>query len=336
MALDQHGRTIDYLRISVTDRCNLRCVYCMPEEGVGWKPHDALLSLEEITTFVRIAAGEGFKRIRLTGGEPLVRLGIADLVADIHDIPGIESVAMTTNGILLPKMAQSLKEAGLSRVNISLDTLDPDQFKFITRWGNIEDVFAGIDTALEVGFKPVKINAVVVRSLHQDLLAFARMSIDRPLHMRFIEYMPVGDSQGADGLGWSEADTIPNEELIALINTQAEEAGLGSLIPIGTRDKQPDGWGPAKYYQFEGAQGTVGFISALSRHFCGECNRLRLTAEGALLPCLFSDAQYDIKTVLRSGDAEAVRLVLREALGSKPDEHHHKIGTEHFMSQIGG
>ncbi len=336
MAFDQHGRTIDYLRISVTDRCNLRCLYCMPEEGVGWKPHDAMLSLEEIARFVRIAAGEGFNRIRLTGGEPLVRLGIEDLVAEIHAIPGIESVAMTTNGILLPKMAKSLKAAGLSRVNISLDTLDSEQFRYITRWGDIEDVFSGIDAALEVGFKPVKINAVVVRSLNQDLLTFARMSIDRPLHMRFIEYMPVGDSCGGEGLGWTEADTIPNEELITMINEQAEAAGLGRLEPITERTETPDGWGPARYYHFKGAQGTVGFISALSRHFCSECNRLRLTAEGELLPCLFSDLQFDAKTALRSGDPEAVRHVLREALGGKPDEHHHKVGTDHYMSQIGG
>lgn len=337
MALDQHGRTIDYLRISVTDRCNLRCLYCMPEEGVSWKPHDAMLSLEEIARFVRIAATEGFKRIRLTGGEPLVRKGIVGLVEELHGIPGIESVAMTTNGILLTEMAEQLKAAGLSRVNISLDTLDPEQFRYITRRGDINEVFAGIDKALEVGFKPVKINAVVVRSLHQDLLAFARMSIDRPLHVRFIEYMPVGDSSGGkEGLGWTKADTIPNEELIGLINEQAEAAGIGTLEPITSRVETPDGWGPARYYHFKGAEGTVGFISALSRHFCGECNRLRLTAEGELLPCLFSDAQYDVKTALRSGDSDAVRLVLREALGSKPDEHHHRVGTDRMMNQIGG
>lgn len=336
MALDQHGRTIDYLRISVTDRCNLRCLYCMPEEGVSWKPHDAMLSIEEIVEFVRIAASEGFKRIRLTGGEPLVRKGIVELVKEIHDIPGIESVAMTTNGVLLPQMAHDLKLAGLSRVNISLDTLDAEQFKHITRRGNINEVFAGIDAALEQGFKPVKLNAVVVRSLHQDLLAFTRMSIDRPLHVRFIEYMPVGESSGNDGLGWTKEDTIPNEELIALINEQARAAGLGELKAITSRSDAPDGWGPARYYQYEGALGTVGFISALSRHFCGECNRLRLTAEGELLPCLFSDERYDTKAALRSGDTKQVREVLREALGSKPDEHHNRVGTEKLMHQIGG
>ncbi len=336
MALDQHGRSIDYLRISVTDRCNLRCIYCMPEEGVSWKPHDSMLSMEEIARFVRIAAGEGFKRIRLTGGEPLVRLGIVDLVKELHEIPGIESIAMTTNGVLLPQMAQSLRDAGLSRVNISLDTLDPEQFRYITRWGNIEDVLAGIDTALEVGFKPVKINAVVVRSLNQDLLAYARMSLDRPLHVRFIEYMPVGESCGGQGLGWTAADTIPNEELVQMLNEQAVAAGLDSLEPIIDKSEAPDGWGPARYYHFKGAQGTVGFISALSRHFCNECNRMRLTAEGELLPCLFSDTQYDAKTALRSGEDEAVRQVLRKALGAKPDEHHHRVGTERTMNAIGG
>jgi cyclic pyranopterin phosphate synthase len=254
---------------------------------------------------------------------------------------------MTTNGILLPRMAPALKAAGLSRVNISLDTLDPEQFRTVTRWGNIEDVFAGIDVALELGFKPVKINAVVVRSLHQDLLAFVRLSIDRPLHVRFIEYMPVGESCGGEGLGWTEADTIPNEELITLINEQAREAGLGSLESVAKQDtksldlakdrgESPYGWGPARYYQFKGAQGTVGFISALSRHFCGECNRLRLTAEGELLHCLFSDLHYDIKKPLRAGDDDAVREALREALGAKPSGHHNRVGTGHLMHQIGG
>jgi cyclic pyranopterin phosphate synthase len=307
----------------------------MPEEGVAWKPHDAMLSLEEITHFVAIAANEGFSRIRLTGGEPLVRLGIVDLVRNISQTPGIERVAMTTNGILLPKYAESLREAGLNRVNISLDTFDPEQFAHITRWGNIDDVFIGIDTALQVGFDPVKINAVVVRSLNQDFLAFAKLSIDRPLHVRFIEYMPVGAPGGKDGLGWTEKDTIPNEELIALIDKRAEAAGLGRLIPLNNAAK-PEGWGPAQYYQFKGALGTIGFISALSRHFCSECNRLRMTAEGALRPCLFNDLEFDVKAALRSGDDSEVQCILREALSTKPEQHHHQVGTERLMSQIGG
>ena len=335
MGIDQHGRTIDYLRVSVTDRCNLRCLYCMPEQGVAWKPHDAMLSLEEIAKLVALAAAEGFSRIRLTGGEPLVRLGIVDLIRDIAQTPGVERVAMTTNGILLPKFADDLRSAGLNRVNISLDTLDPAQFTHITRWGKIQDVFTGIDTALRVGFNPVKINAVVVRSLNQDLLAFAKLSIDRSLHLRFIEYMPVGSPQGEDSLGWTEKDTIPNDELIGIISQRALAEGMGELIPISSSAK-PEGWGPAQYYQFEGALGTVGFISALSRHFCSECNRLRITAEGQLRPCLFSDQEFDIKTPLRTGDDTEVRRILREALNAKPDEHHNRVGTERLMSQIGG
>jgi cyclic pyranopterin phosphate synthase len=294
-----------------------------------------MLTLEEIAHLVSVAAQEGFSRIRLTGGEPLVRLGILDLVRVISQTPGIERVAMTTNGILLPKYADSLREAGLNRVNISLDTLDPAQFTHITRWGNINDVFTGIDAALRVGFNPVKINAVVVRSLHQDLLAFARLSISRPLHIRFIEYMPVGEPQGEDGLGWTKEDTIPNEELIDLIDTQALAAGLGRLVPLN-QAARPEGWGPAQYYQFEGALGTVGFISALSRHFCSECNRLRVTAEGKLRPCLFSDQEFDIKEALRQQDDATLRRILHEALGAKPEEHHFRIGTERLMSQIGG
>ena len=198
---DSHGRTIDYLRISLTDRCNLRCIYCMPEEGVRALAHEDILSLEEIERLVRIAAEMGITRVRLTGGEPLVRKGVVDLVRALKATPGIESVALTTNGILLPRMAEELKAAGLSRVNISLDTLDPEQYAAITRRGSFDEAMAGIESAIEAGFSPVKVNAVVVKALNQDVLSFARMSIDRPLHVRFIEYMPVGESAGACGCG---------------------------------------------------------------------------------------------------------------------------------------
>jgi cyclic pyranopterin phosphate synthase len=351
----------------------------MPEEGVPSKGHDAMLRMEEIERFVRVAAGMGFKRIRLTGGEPLVQHGIVDLIDSITKINGIESVALTTNGILLPKMASELKAAGLSRVNISLDTLDADQYRYITRWGNIEDVFAGIDAALKWGFSPVKVNSVVVRSLHQDVLAFARLSVDRPLHVRFIEYMPIGDESEDGGLNWTRDDTIPNDELLDMVNERAIAAGMGKLIKInkgddkhgdaqgtrgetgddgrearseadnGGRDEAdtggqgtnngtdaPEGWGPASYYHFEGAKGTVGFISALSRHFCAECNRLRVTADGKIRPCLFSDDEYDVKGALRAGDDDGVREAIRTALGAKPDEHHDRVGTARQMSQIGG
>ena len=206
---DGHGRVIDYLRVSLTDRCNFRCIYCMPEEGVCQMGHDEILRIEEIIDAVRAAAKIGIRSIRLTGGEPLVRKGVVDLVEAVHNIPGIENISMTTNGVLLPKMAADLKRAGLSRVNISLDTLDPEQFTYITRVGKLDDVLAGIDCALETGFNPVKINAVTVRSLEQDYLAFAKLSIDRPLHVRFIEYMPVGESTGSHGAGWGREDVVP-------------------------------------------------------------------------------------------------------------------------------
>lgn len=331
---DSHGRVIDYLRISLTDRCNLRCIYCMPEEGVTLLSHNDILHLEDIERLVAIAADMGICRIRLTGGEPLVRKGVVDLVGAITRISGIESVAMTTNGILLPQMAKDLKHAGLSRVNISLDTLDPAQFNMITRCGKLEDVLKGIDAALEIGFNPVKINAVTVRSLNQDYLKYAKLSIDRPLHVRFIEYMPVGESSGVDGCGWGKKDVISSEEVYEIINTQAKEEGLGALVPV---DKNTlEGWGPARYYEFEHALGTVGFISPLSRHFCSECNRLRLTAEGKLRPCLFSDEEYDVRDALRMRNDEEVRNIITRVIGSKPDEHHDKIGTERGMSQIGG
>lgn len=331
---DHLGRTIEYLRISLTDRCNYRCIYCMPEEGVVSLPHEQILRIEAIAHLVRIAADLGIKSVRLTGGEPLVRKGVVDLVRDVANTPGIENVSLTTNGVLLPKMASDLKRAGLSRVNISLDTLEEDQFAYITRRGHLHETLDGIAAALEAGFDPVKINAVTVRSLNQDYLAFARLSMDRPLHVRFIEYMPVGDSAGVAGCGWGPDDVVPNEEVLETINAQAREAGLPELVPAG--GDSPLGWGPARYWEFPGAKGTVGFISAMSNHFCSQCNRVRLTADGKLRPCLFSDVELDVRDALRRGDDEGVRAAFAEALRIKPDEHHNKVGTERNMSQIGG
>ena len=273
--------------------------------------------------------------MRLTGGEPLVRKGVVDLIREINDIPEIEDISLTTNGILLPKMAPELREAGLTRVNISLDTLDPAQFSYVTRLGKIEDVFAGIDAAFEHGFDPVKINAVAVRGLDQDFFAFAKLTLDRPLHVRFIEYMPVGESSGCSGAGWTEDDIIPASEIIERINEGAAAAGIGPLEPVDD-ESLPSGAGPAIYYRLPGAQGTVGFISAMSNHFCASCNRLRLTSDGKLRPCLFSDREIDVMGPIRAGDEGAVDEAIREAIGIKPDEHHEERGTERRMSQIGG
>lgn len=329
---DSHGRTIDYLRISLTDRCNFRCIYCMPADGVCALAHDEILRIEEIEQIVRVAAEHGIRSVRLTGGEPLVRKGVVELVESITSMPGIENVSLTTNGVLLPAMADDLSRAGLHRVNISLDTLDPQQFRDITRTGRLEDTLAGIDAALEAGFNPVKVNAVTVRRLDQDFLKFAKLSCDRPLHVRFIEYMPLGDSS-ENGIGWGKEDVIPSEELLETINERAVESGMEPLRPAGNK---PVGWGPARYYEFPGAMGTVGFISPLSRHFCSECNRLRLTADGKIRPCLFSDEEFDMRAAVREEGAEGIERVLYEALGAKPDDHHDKVGTERSMNKIGG
>ena len=352
--VDDFGRTIDYLRIAITDRCNYRCVYCMPTSGVHLMKHERMLSYEEIVRFVRIATEFGIKHLRLTGGEPLARKGCVELASMLSALPGIEDIAITTNGSLLPKLARPLVEAGVSRVNISLDTLDPETFHAVTRVGHLEDALAGIDAALEAGFKTVKVNCVAVRSLKQDVLGMAKLSVDRPLHVRFIEYMPIGSddmnllTQGEDApaaaghdrerahisvADWSAQDTIPSDELRKMISKLGEADGVGALLPAS--EKRPTGYGPADYWKFAESQGTVGFISAMSNHFCKTCNRLRLTADGCIRPCLFSDAEVSVHDALRDSDDDAVRAAFREALRIKPDAHHTE-GTERYMSQIGG
>jgi cyclic pyranopterin phosphate synthase len=341
MATDAHGRRIDYLRVSLTDRCNLRCRYCMPADGVRWKPQDEILSYEEILRFARIAVEHGITKIRLTGGEPLVRGGIVEFVRDLHAIPGIESVALTTNGTLLPRFARDLFDAGLRRVNVSLDSLDPDVFARVTRGGDLAEALSGIAAAFDVGFDPVKLNVVVVRSLDQDLLGFGRLTLERPLHVRFIEYMPVGEAEEGSGChsegveGWTRDDSVPSDEILERIAAEGRDAGLGELTAV-SRDGEPGGWGPARYYRFGEAPGTIGVISPLSHHFCGECNRLRLTADGRLRPCLFSDHELDVRTALRVGTDAEVRAVVSSALRDKPESHDMRVGTERTMSQIGG
>ncbi|MRR11712.1 GTP 3',8-cyclase MoaA, partial [bacterium] len=225
-------------------------------------------------------------------------------------------------------------------INISLDTLDPDVYARITRRGKLSDVLEGLEMAFEVGMDPVKLNVVVVRGLEQDLLGFAKMTFDRPLHVRFIEYMPVGDigessCTSADATGWTEADHISTDEILTALAAQGAAAGLGELQAVA-RDDAPGGWGPARYYRFPGAQGTLGVISPLSHHFCAECNRLRLTADGGLRTCLFSDEELDVRGILRTGTDDDVRHIIRQALAAKPEGHHQQLGTLRKMSQIGG
>lgn len=322
---DDYDRVIDYLRISVTDRCNLRCVYCMPEGGIPSLPHDDILRYEEIVRLARIAAGLGVRTIRLTGGEPLVRKDIVDLVNMLAEIEGIDGVNMTTNGILFAPMAEDLAQAGLQRVNISLDSLQPDRYAAITRRANLKDALAGIEAAQKAGLQPVKINMVVMGGVNDDeVIDFARRSRSHGWHVRFIECMPLG---GQANDAWR--DYISSDEIRHTI-----EGALGTLTPAGIASK-----GPSNTWHLSEAEGTIGFISAVSHKFCDQCNRLRLTADGHLLPCLLSDVEFDLRTPLRSGaDDSVLRDIFLRATAAKPKGHrlHQHATTRHQMSRIGG
>ncbi len=307
---DSHARPIEYLRVSVTDRCNLRCRYCMPEEGVAPIAHEKVLRYEEIVRIVRIAVSMGLIHIRITGGEPLVRRDIVTLIAELAAIPGLDDLSMTTNGMLLEQYARPLADAGLRRINLSLDTLNPERFRVITRLGNLEQVLRGREAALAAGLRPVKINTVVVRGMNDDeIVDLARLTLLPDWHVRFIEVMPLGS-----GTDWSEDGIVPAAEIRARV-----EAGLGALTAI----QSETGAGPARYYQLPGAAGTLGFISPVSEHFCHACNRLRLTADGQLLPCLMSDRSIDLRTPLREGADEAtLKAIFQRAILAKPSGHH--------------
>lgn len=329
--LDAYDRPIDYLRISVTDRCNLRCIYCMPPDGVPWRPHADILRYEEIETVVRAAADLGITKVRLTGGEPLVRLGLVDLVRMIARIPGIDDLAMTTNGVLLADHAEALAGAGLDRVNISLDTLDAARFRSITRRGELADVLAGIEAARQARLRPIKINTVVIRGLNDDeVVDLATKSLeDDGWNIRFIELMPVGDDCLMSETWEDQVVTAP--EIRARI-----EAALGALEPA----RMSTGGGPARYYRLPGAKGTIGFITPVSEHFCEQCNRLRLTADGHLRPCLLSDEEVDLRTPLRAGaTVDAIQALIVDGIACKPLRHHlaeHTHPEARGMSEIGG
>ncbi|MBC7339351.1 MAG: GTP 3',8-cyclase MoaA [Firmicutes bacterium] len=325
---DGFGREVNYLRVSVTDRCNLRCRYCMPEQGVRPIAHADVLRYEEIERVVRVAARLGFWRVRVTGGEPLVRKGLAGFIARLASIPGIADISLTTNGILLADAAGDLRRAGLRRVNVSLDTLREDRFAWITRRPDFGRAWAGIMAALREGLVPVKVNVVLMAGFNDDEVEdFARLTREYPLWVRFIELMPLGDN-GLHG----ESGYLP----VASIWPRLKALGPLEEVP----SSPTDGGGPARYFSYRGAPGRLGLITPLSQHFCGGCNRLRLTSDGRLTPCLAGVGEVDVRGPLRAGatDDDLARLIA-VAVREKPQEHHMapgQVACDRQMSRLGG
>ena len=324
---DQYGRTIDYIRISVTDRCNLRCVYCMPEEGVEQVAHEEILTYQEIVRIAGLCARMGISKVKLTGGEPLVRPRIPGLIRQIKEIPGIQKVTITTNGILLKDQMQELAESGLDSLNISLDTLDRECFCKITRRDLLDGTLDGIKEAMKYPEVQLKINCVPLGLEEQDLCGIAEFARKNPVHVRFIEMMPIGYGSSFAGM--------PQEKIMNLV-----EQKFGKMIPYNGK---PLGNGPCTYYTVDGFEGKIGFISAISHKFCRQCNRIRLTSQGYLKTCLQYTAGRDLRAVLRNGGTdEELKDRIRAALAEKPDGHHFREkakedDTESLcMSQIGG
>ncbi len=326
--IDSFRRRLTYLRLSITDRCNLRCRYCMPQSSFSWMPSENILSFEEIIRICKAFCLLGIRKIRLTGGEPLVRKGLVYLVSRLRGLEGLEEICLTTNGTLLGQCAEELLDAGVTHINISLDTMNADTYASITGADMFSAVWDSIMQVIDLGFSEIKINAVVIKGVtDSDIYELAALSTRYPLDVRFIEFMPVGDK-----IPWSPESMIPSDDVRCMI-----EKRMGVLEPVA-RDA---GAGPASLFRLEGAPGKIGFISPLSHHFCSTCNRLRVTADGKLRLCLFSDSEIDIKTPLRKGmdDGELEQFLLR-AVASKP-EGYHALGKQHVsctkrMSSIGG
>ncbi len=322
---DSLGRNINYLRLSVTDRCNMRCFYCMPQEGIVSKGHKAVLTYEELLLIAETAVGLGIEKIRITGGEPLVRSGIISFLGKLSAIPGLKHLALTTNGLLLPEMAADLFNAGVQRLNISLDSLDAQTFSDITRGGDLKKVLAGLDAAEQAGFPPPKINCVIMRSVNdKEILDFAEMSRLRGNAVRFIEYMPAVKEDD-----WQRY-CISGEEILKRITAQytLEPVDRGAYC------------GPSRDFRIPGARGSIGIITAISGHFCSECNRIRVTSTGQAKGCLFADAQTDLIPWLRPPDRTGLAEVLRGIVSTKPKRHEISqdgyTHTNFTMSQIGG
>lgn len=321
---DRFNRRIDYLRISVTDRCNLRCIYCMPECGIMHKPHEELLSFEEIREIVRAGACLGINKVRLTGGEPLVRKDIINLVESLSNIEGIEDISMTTNGVLLKEYASGLKKAGLKRLNVSLDSLKTDRYRFITRLGNLADVKEGIAEAIKAGFLWLKINVILLGGINEEEAGdFLRLTLENSVHVRFLEFMPVNSF-------------FRTENFVSAQKVLDIARGIGQIEEGFIYSK-----GPAKNFRFKNALGFFGLITPMSDKFCSACNRLRLTSDGFLRPCLHSDLKVNLRQALRNGASkeELIKLI-RLACRIKPKEHcldkNPSLAADFSMCQIGG
>ncbi len=337
--IDNFGRQITYLRISVTDRCNLRCVYCMPGSGISLINHDEVISYEDILRLVNILSNHGVNKIRITGGEPLVRKGLTGLIENIARIRGIEDISMTTNGILLKKYASELYNAGLKRINISLDSIKEERFCRITRTGSLKDVLAGIKLAKKTGFNPVKINTVLIRGINDDeIIDFVNFAKEFELNLRFIEYMPIGGNI---------AEAVLSKETEEKIMSEFDDfrpiKGNPAEIPPSGKEGVYDG--VSRSFGFKDGKAVIGFISPLSGHFCGDCNRLRLTASGNLRLCLFYDNEYNIKNILRQNDDEAVFKKIEDIIKLKRFKHNFNekakkkesiLWANDFMNGIGG
>ncbi|MBW1822632.1 MAG: GTP 3',8-cyclase MoaA [Deltaproteobacteria bacterium] len=324
--IDKYNRHLNYLRISITDRCNLQCMYCMPPGYISRLPHNEILRYEEIIRIIRVGISLGISKVRITGGEPLVRKGVYDFLEQLADMDGLRDIALTTNGVSLKDNIEKIKTVGIKRINISLDTLSRNKYKEITGHDRFDQVWEGIELAHKNGFDPIKLNMVALSGVNDDeLVDFARLSFSYPFHIRFIEYMPIGKSRMKYG------------PLLLVPEIKKRISKIGKLIHVknGIND------GPAERYKFEGARGEIGFIGALSHHFCNRCNRLRLTASGQLRPCLLSDHNEDLKSLLRKGcsDEELAEIFLA-AVHHKPSDHNLSISNPakilSQMSSIGG
>ncbi len=322
---DGHGRKINYLRLSVTDRCNLRCFYCMPPEGVQDAGHTGILSFEELMMIARCAVQLGIEKIRITGGEPTVRTGLVDFLAKLSAIPGLRHLALTTNGLLLKQMAQDLYQAGVQRLNVSLDSLNPQTFSTITRGGSLTSVLDGLDAAVAAGFPPPKINVVIMRGVNDlEILDFAELTRTRGCSVRFIEYMPVVKEEGWQRFCFSGQEVLQR---------------LRAQYPLETVNRGAYA-GPSQDYRIPGARGSIGIITAISCEFCNDCNRIRVTARGQAKGCLFSDTAVDLLPVLRTQDADGLCTTLRKIVAEKPEGHGIRCGeyshNNFSMAQVGG